>query len=49
MGGGSIADIRGKTTQVKQPKKQDIVIKSEYNNGWVTMVILYYYILFCSY
>ena len=49
MGGGSIADIRGKTTQVKQPKKQDIVIKSEYNNGWVTMVILYYYILSCSY
>lgn len=40
MGGGSIADIRGKTTQVKQPKKQDIVIKSEYNNGWVTMVSL---------
>lgn len=38
MGGGSIADIRGKQTQVKQPKKQDIVIKSEYNNGWVTMV-----------
>ena len=33
MGGGSIADIRGKTTQVKQPKKQDIVIKSEYYFG----------------
>ena len=40
MGGGSIANIRGKQTQVKQPKKQDIVIKSEYNNGWVTMVSL---------
>ena len=40
MGGGSIADIRSKTTPVKQTKKQDIVIKSEYNNGWVTMVSL---------
>ena len=41
VGGGSIAEVRPQTESMntsRKQKKQNIVIKSEYNKGWVTIV-----------
>lgn len=38
VGGGSIAEVRPQAEPVRASKKQNIVIKSEYNKGWVTIV-----------